>query len=227
MAGESAITATARDEYGREAKAVLRVVYDSHESGLQGTVINVVTGEPVDGVVLTSGAVVAQTGADGTYSLPLAPGNQTVTLQAEGYVARDVPVIVNEGGVTNHTFELIPTTGTDDALSITSPSDGAIVPGQTVDVVGIVRLAHVASVKVNDVEATLSSGTFKATAQTPAGVKTTILVTATSLDGIELMRTIAVTGTAPLKKSGCTSAGEASVIAMLALIALRRRMRQA
>lgn len=81
----------------RAAEVIGRVVDDS--------------GEPISGVLVTVGEQEALTNVDGRFGLLLLPGEQRLNFSAEGYLDRNVTVIVEEGGDTdlgNLTLETAP-----------------------------------------------------------------------------------------------------------------------
>ncbi|WP_442792019.1 S8 family serine peptidase [Micromonospora sp. NBC_01796] len=74
-----------------------------------GTVTNSATGAVLAGATVTAGPRRATTGADGTYSLTVAAGEQSVTASAYGYADQTVTLTVPEGGAVTKNFALVET----------------------------------------------------------------------------------------------------------------------
>ncbi|MFK3979507.1 S8 family serine peptidase [Micromonospora sp. NPDC050397] len=74
-----------------------------------GTVTNSATGAALAGATISAGPRRVTTGTDGTYSLTLSAGEQTVTASAYGYADRTVTVTVPEGGAVTTNFALVET----------------------------------------------------------------------------------------------------------------------
>ncbi|RKR85979.1 subtilisin family serine protease [Micromonospora pisi] len=74
-----------------------------------GTVTNSDTGAGVAGVTIAAGARSVTTGADGTYSLTLSVGEQTLTFSAYGYATQTVTLTVAEGGSVTKNIALVET----------------------------------------------------------------------------------------------------------------------
>ena len=67
---------------------------------ISGHVYDLGTGEPVQGAVLKSGALMAETDADGHYSLTVPDGTYKISVSAEGYDGRNITVVVSGKGAT-------------------------------------------------------------------------------------------------------------------------------
>jgi hypothetical protein len=219
MAGESSVTAVAKDIYGRLASASVKIVYDNAVSGVQGTVTDAVTAQPVANAVLTSGAAVTQTAGDGSYSLPLASGPQPLTVQATGFGTRVLQVTVPQGSLAQRNIELL-ADGAGPVVSILSPVDGSSVSASPVIVTGTVSFALVDALTVNGVSAVVSSGKFAAHIPLGAG-KQVITAHAVSHDGLEASQSVTVMG--PKSGCGCTSGGDFGLLALVGWAIVRVR----
>ena len=79
---------------------------------IAGTVTDASTGDPISGANVTANGVSVSTGADGSYSIELAPGNYTVTVSKDGYESSsETNITVITGNTTTVDFELTPTPG--------------------------------------------------------------------------------------------------------------------
>jgi hypothetical protein len=79
---------------------------------IAGTVTDASTGDPISGANVTANGVSVSTGADGSYSIELAPGNYTVTASKDGYEnSSKTNITVITGNTTTVDFELTPTQG--------------------------------------------------------------------------------------------------------------------
>lgn len=79
---------------------------------IAGTVTDASTGDPISGANVTANGVSVSTGADGSYSIELAPGNYTVTVSKDGYESSSkTNITVVTGDTTTVDFELTPTPG--------------------------------------------------------------------------------------------------------------------
>jgi len=76
---------------------------------LSGVVTDSSTGNPISGATVTANGVSVSTGADGSYSIELAPGTYMVTVSAAGYESSSETVTVLAGEITTLNFELTPT----------------------------------------------------------------------------------------------------------------------
>ena len=77
---------------------------------LSGVVTDSSTGNPISGAAVTVNGVSVSTGADGSYSIELAPGNYTVTASKDGYESSSkTNITVIAGDTTTVDFELTPT----------------------------------------------------------------------------------------------------------------------
>ena len=75
---------------------------------IQGTVTDDISGNPVEGAVITAGEYTATTIADGTYSLDVVEGTYDVTCVAAGYsAATEEGVVITDGDVATVDFSLI------------------------------------------------------------------------------------------------------------------------
>ncbi|MDH5375952.1 MAG: carboxypeptidase regulatory-like domain-containing protein [Candidatus Bathyarchaeota archaeon] len=77
---------------------------------ISGTVTDSSTDDPIAGAKVTTNGISVSTGADGSYSIELAPGTYTVEASADGYEsASQSDVTVVAGKTTTMDFELTPT----------------------------------------------------------------------------------------------------------------------
>jgi subtilisin family serine protease len=109
-------------------------------SGLEGTITDAATGQPVKdaSVTIEPGGRTAVTGADGTFTSRLEPGTYTVTAKAFGYAdgtASDVEVVADSFAKADIALTAVPAgriTG-----KATLEVSGAGIPGVTVKVLGV------------------------------------------------------------------------------------------
>lgn len=188
--------------------------------GMQGKVVNGVTGEPVWGALVQSGSDFVRTGDDGRYALGLPHGPVSVTVQAPRFKPRVVAVEIPAGAVLTHDWTIVPS-GDAALLTIDSPKDGAKTSAAGIDVTGTVSLKGVTHLDVNGVDATRTGDGFTAAVPLEPG-DNTLVATARTDDGLEVTATIHVTRT---KGCGCTSPVGTLGAAPVLLLLRRRRSR--
>jgi hypothetical protein len=99
---------------------------------LVGTVTDANTTSPIEGAIVTASSddeaiIVDTTDASGNYSIDIAPGPMTVTVEADGYVTDIDQVIVNQNQTTTHNVALTAPIATID----TSPVADTVTIGDT------------------------------------------------------------------------------------------------
>lgn len=89
-----AVTASAPNYAIANAELRRQTSYDLalRPSVLRGTITDQRTGAPISGATITAGDATATSGADGTYQLDNVPEQATVTFDADGYAALDLPL---------------------------------------------------------------------------------------------------------------------------------------
>jgi len=106
---------------------------------LTGSVINAVTGQPIEGAMVTAADYSRGTETSGSYGmLTMVPGSYVVTAKASGYRQQSVNITVTDGQVLTQNFALTPIPVISNAtISLTGescPLDGAADPGENVAV---------------------------------------------------------------------------------------------
>ncbi|MDN5865570.1 MAG: carboxypeptidase-like regulatory domain-containing protein, partial [Gammaproteobacteria bacterium] len=94
--------------------AIASFKFDNCSAGptgtLEGTVTDVITGDPIEGatVTLTPGGFVATSDENGHYSITTAPADYSATATAFGYQPQSASVTITEGTTTTQDFALTP-----------------------------------------------------------------------------------------------------------------------
>ncbi|MCT2586364.1 S8 family serine peptidase [Actinophytocola gossypii] len=109
-------------------------------SGLEGTVTDAATGDPVDGATVTiePGGRGVVTGDDGTFTTRLEPGTYSITVDAFGYQQGAVSTVeVTEGSFATVAVELTALPSGQITGTATLDASGAGLPGVTVQVLDV------------------------------------------------------------------------------------------
>jgi subtilisin family serine protease len=109
------------------------------DSGIQGTVTNAATGTPVSGATITvaPGGRSLTTGADGTFTARLEPGDYTVTTSAFGYAESTVDATVTADSFATVAVGLTALPNGQVTGKAVLDASGAGLPGVTVRVAGV------------------------------------------------------------------------------------------
>jgi len=95
----------------------------ANSAGVQGTVIDSATSNPISGATVTAGSSSTTTDGSGQYTLSsLAPGTYTVSASAQGYVTGSASVTVSSGSTTVQNFSLVASAGATTSLSVVPAS---------------------------------------------------------------------------------------------------------
>ncbi len=141
---------------------------------LTGTVTDSATGLPLSNVTVTVTDSIpsthsASTDGNGTYTITgLAAGSFTATFEKTGYIKQTFNGTLVEGETQTLDRQLTPAPTL--TISITSPSEGAVLNSSPVTVTGTVT--NNADVTVNGVQATVSNDTFDASVSLNEGLNT-------------------------------------------------------
>jgi hypothetical protein len=132
---------------------------DAPRAAVTGTVVNAVTGQPIENASVKADAVYTRsTNAAGSYgSLMLLPGTYELTAAARGYRPQTVEIALSDDQTLTQNFALQPTAVFEDpVVSISTEScaqDGAIDPGETVTIE--IGLQNAGAAAATDLTATL------------------------------------------------------------------------
>jgi len=145
-------TGVAANVYSLEAKAILDgdanqnnnrqtafVVVKAPTGFVSGIVKDSSTGQPIEGASVAAGEVSVSSGADGFYSVELAPGTYDVTASAGGYQTLSrtgISVVVGQITSLNFTLTLLPTTGFVSGV-VKDASTGNTITGASVTADGV------------------------------------------------------------------------------------------
>lgn len=155
----------------------------SGTGSVSGRVRNASTCAAISGVTVKAGTVSATTAADGSYQLPIAPGNYTFSASGTGWTASTAPETVNDSLNTQLNFYLTSTACTLNAASpsvtICTPAPNATVTSPVHVVAGTTDTSTVSFMQIYvdgaavltktgaslDAQVTMSSGTRRLTVQ--------------------------------------------------------------
>jgi N-acetyl-anhydromuramyl-L-alanine amidase AmpD len=223
--GTNNLRGEATDPSGNTGTALLVLIYDPSQTGLDGTVRDAMNGKGIEGAVVSAGTSFAKTDETGRYALDLPAGSTSVTVQAAEYSARTLTATIAETGRTTLDITLVPS-GAGTLFAITSPADGSIVSSPTIDVGGIVSLPGATSVQVNGVEATIEGGGFRVNVPVVLG-DNVLFGRAIGQNGVELTSEVKVIYAATVADDGCGCSGGVDLSLLgLAGLALARRLRK-
>ena len=147
---------------------------------LTGTVTEKATGDPIEGALVTAGAISATTDKDGKYTIKgLLPDTYDVTVSAPNYAPVSKSATITAGETTTVDFELEPGDTTPPVITI-----------KKVRVVGTVSDPTVTEVEINGVKVPVNSGIYSY--EVILVVTNTITVKAANAKGQTVTRTINV-----------------------------------
>jgi hypothetical protein len=177
--GTNTITAEARDDFGQTATHSITVLLLT-EGMVTGTVTDATTLQPLSGVAVTvqdtQGSQTTSTDAAGNYTVTgVSAGAFTVTFAKSGYFTQTASGTSANGQI--QTIDAQMASWPPLTITITSPQAGVSLNTSQVTVTGTV--SNNATVTVNNVPATVSTGTFTSTISLPDGVNT---ITASAYD---------------------------------------------
>ena len=229
--GANTITISATGASG-SATASVSVSYAPARTGLSGQITSATDGDAVHGaVVLVDGGGHGQSDDSGDFVVIALAGERLLTVKAFGFADFTRSVQVQDGALSQVAVVLVPAQKADGPrVSISAPSSGDTIHGDSVQVSGTAQVPHLASLAIDGQPATLdASGAFHASVHLDPG-DNQIYVRATDSSGAVYADAVYVvsaqSGAIPSAR-GCQSAGgELAFLALPLLLFFRRRRRR-